>query len=315
MKCSLIVKAIVVGTLVVAVAGLGNALAQCGTAAGCGDANCSSCATTADTQLTAIPLGELTPEELKFVKFLADQVEKSKRVEYDLVAFSKATGLSQETIMGFDQDRIQGGLMAELNARGFDTSELAFQTGGGNCGEFGACSVDRNLMGASGELLEAYEEERSSDGQSYLAWKAPDFTLPATDGTEVSLSDYLGKPVAVAILAMHCNHCVDMAPMLSKLKDKYSDELVILPVVTNASSIDGVKSWADALKLDYPLLVSTDKAVAEQFNAELVPTIVLVNSKGYVTKKLITFKDETKLDLAFAELVSKSQEGSSRGSR
>ena len=203
-----------------------------------------------------------------------------------------------------DQDRIQAGIFAELQSRGFDTSTLSF--GGGNCSDFGACSVDANLAGASGDLLKSYETEKSASGQTYMAWKAPDFTLPTTSGDEVTLSDYEGKPVAVAILAMHCSHCVETMPMLAKFREKYGSDLVILPVVTNARSTDAVKSWAKALGVDYPLLVSTDKSVSEQFEAQLVPTVILINEQGYVTKKLVTFQSESTLDVAIGELTGKS---------
>lgn len=251
MKLSTILTGVAVAVLVLGVVFAGEALAQCDTAAGCGDANCSAC------------------------------VDKVKAA----------------------------------SAKSSCASSCAATAGANTCAEFGACSVDRNLMGASGDVLKDYRAERASDGKSYIAWKAPDFTLPTTDGGEVSLSDYQGKPVAVAILATHCNHCVDTAPMLAKLKEKYGNDLAILPVVINASSVDAVQSWAKNVGADYPLLVSTDKSVSEQFKVELVPTVVLINSKGFVTKKLVTFKEQSAIDLAFAELVGRVEMGSAKGSR
>ena len=239
---------------------------------------------------------------------LADPV----MVRFDAAAFSKATGVSEDVVLAMDHDRIQAGIFTELQSRGFDTSNLSF--GAGNCSEFGACSVDANLAGASGELLQSYEAEKSTSGQLYMAWKAPDFTLPTTDGREITLSDYEGKPVAVAILAMHCNHCVDTMPMLAKFREKYASDLVILPVVTNARSTEAVKSWAKALGVDYPLLVSTDKSISDQFKAQLVPTVVLINEKGFVTRKLVTFQDESELEVAIGELTGKTA-SSTGGSR
>ena len=49
-------------------------------------------------------------------------------------------------------------IMAELERRGFDLASL-----GGNCSKYSACSVDRNLMNASGKELERYEEEVALD--------------------------------------------------------------------------------------------------------------------------------------------------------
>lgn len=298
-----LVAAVAVGLCAI---GFDTAFAQCGD-------NCSHCAAKASTSTAGnascsapalnISLEDLTADELKLVRYLADLIENSSRVEFDVAAFSKATGLSEDTIYNMDQDRIQAGIFAELASRGFDTSNLSF--GGGNCAEFGACSVDANLAGASGELLAGYQAEKAASGRPYIAWKAPDFTLPTTNGGEITLSDYSGKPVAVAILAMHCNHCVDTMPMLAKFREEYASDLVILPVVTNARSIGAVESWAEAVGVDYPLLVSMDKSVSEQFEVRLVPTVVLINEKGFITKKLVTFQDEAALNVAIAELTGK----------
>lgn len=305
--------ALVFGLAVVA-AGLvaGDVLAQCGTTAGCGDPNCGMCASKA-TAVT-ISLEDLSPDELKLVKHLADLIEKNTRVEFNVASAAEATGLSEEAILGFDEDRIEAGVIAELKARGFDTANISFG-GGSTCSEYGACSVDANLAGASGDLLASYAAERETDGKSYVAWRAPDFTLPTTDGKEVSLSDYKGRPVALLILATHCNHCVDTMPMLAKLQEKYEKDLVILPVVNNAKSVDAAKSWAKRLKVEYPLLVSTDKSLSKLYKAQLVPTAVLINAKGFVTKKLITYKNEATLDLAFGDLVKAANGGSGKGSK
>lgn len=317
MRTSTIVTLVAVFTLVVGAVSVGQVAAQ-HPAGSCNNANCCAPVQSAGAKAScsapavAISLEELTADELKLVKYLADLIEKSDRVEFDAAAFSKATGVSEQVVTAMDQDRIQAGIFAELQSRGFDTSKLSF--GGGNCSDFGACSVDANLAGASGDLLKNYQAEKSTSGQTYMAWKAPDFTLPTTSGEEVTLSDYEGKPVAVAILAMHCSHCVETMPMLTKLREKYASDLVILPVVTNVQSVDAVKTWAKGVGVDYPILVSTDKSISTQFKAELVPTVVLINEKGYITKKLVTFQNKSTLDVAFGELTGKSASAAS-GSR
>ncbi|MCH7548047.1 MAG: redoxin family protein [Candidatus Krumholzibacteriota bacterium] len=301
MKTSLSLTLVVLIALSAVVLGTPDVAAQCGTTAGCGDANCGMCSAAAAGTAIDFDLGSLTADELKLVNHLADLVEKNKQVIFDVAAFAEATGLSEETIMNIDQDRIEHGLLAELERRGFDTSAIAF--GSGNCGEFGACSVDANLAGASGDVLAQYQSEKDADGRSYENWPAPDFTLPSTDGREVSLSDFSGRPVAVALLATHCNHCVETMPMIGKLREKYGDKIEFLPVVTNGKSVDAVAKWAKSVDADYPLLVSTDKSVTEAFKTELVPTIVLIDRNGNITKKLVTFKDQSSIEAAFEELI------------
>ncbi len=298
--------------------GVGDATAQCGTDAGCGDANCSACASTASagsacaSPAVAISLDELSADELKLVRHIAGLIESSKRVEFDIAAFAEATGLSEETITGFDQGRIESGIIAELQARDFDTSKISF--GAGNCSEFGACSVDRNLSGASGELLESYQTERASNGKTFDDWTAPDFTLPSTDGKEVSLSDFRGKRVALMLLATHCNHCYDTMPFLAELRKTYADDIVILPVLVNASSVDDARKWIALTGAELTALVSTDKSVSKLYETELVPATFLIDEKGYVTKKFVTFQTKETIGLAIREFVAGS-ESTAAGSR
>lgn len=303
-------------TIVAVAAVLAGALVvTAGAGQGCRSAG-QACTAACAKAAASLKLDDLRKDEMKLVKYLADQIMDKNRVEFNVTQISKDTGLKPETIAGFDDERIQAAVLLELERRGFDTSTLAFSSGGGNCAEFGACSVDKNLMGASGDELARYNEEKATDGKSYIAWRAPDFTLRSTAGGDVSLSDYRGRPVALVLMATHCNHCVDTVPILKELRAKYeSTDLVVLPVVVNGKSVKDVKKWAEATAADFPLLVARDKELSKRYETRLVPATFLINEKGYVTKKLVTFKDRDGLDVAFAELVGHDGPSSSSGSK
>jgi len=48
-------------------------------------------------------------------------------------------------------------------------------SGAGNCAAFSACSVDRNLNGATGAELERYKKEKAEDGRTYTGFQASRF--------------------------------------------------------------------------------------------------------------------------------------------
>jgi cytochrome c biogenesis protein CcmG, thiol:disulfide interchange protein DsbE len=53
---------------------------------------------------------------------------------------------------------------------------------------------------------------------------APDFTLEALDGSEVSLSDFAGKTVVVNFWNSWCAPCIEEAPALAEFYERHRDE-------------------------------------------------------------------------------------------
>jgi peroxiredoxin len=274
---------------------------------GCRKAGCTK--TDCDEHATAgapcgMPSGDitdvdLTHDERKVVTYLADMIEDGEAPMVDSDELEKELGLSLEAIEQLDKSKLRAGVMAELSRRNFDLASL-----GGNCSKYSACSVDRNLMNATGDDLERYEEEIALDGASFSDRIAPDFALPSTDGERVSLSEYRGKNVAVVFLSAHCYHSLDTLPMLAELKQKYADRgLEIIPVFINSGDVEDVASRAWELDVGYPLVVSEGKEISKAYDSRMVPSTFLVDEQGNLVRQLVGFKDKNTLDQAFGELI------------
>ncbi|NIR47288.1 TlpA family protein disulfide reductase [candidate division KSB1 bacterium] len=172
------------------------------------------------------------------------------------------------------------------------------------CSEFSACSIDRDLSGASGEELERYKQEKAQDGQTFSDWTAPDFTLPSTKGKRVSLSDFRGQSVVLIFMSGHCNHCFDTHKFLPDLQEKYrSNGLVVLPVYINSGSVEDVRTWSKHMDLNYPLLVSQSRDISRLYNSRMVPSFFLIDREGKINRKFVGYKSKSTLDEAFQELV------------
>lgn len=186
------------------------------------------------------------------------------------------------------------------------TSRLDFSDDSGQtyCSEYSACSVDGNLSGANDEELDHYKAETSLNGKTFSNWSAPDFTLPATNGEHVSLSDYHGQPVVMILMSAQCLHCSNTHEFLPALKKKYaSKDLEILPVYVNSGSVSDVKSSTENLDLNYPVLVSSGEAISRMYDTRMVPSFFLIDRQGKITKKLVGYKSESTLDKEFAALA------------
>ena len=241
----------------------------------------------------------MTAVEQKVVTYVADMIENGKAPMVSSDKLEKELGLSTEAIEQLDESSIRAGVIAELSRRNFDLASL-----GGNCSKYSACSVDHNLINATGEELARYKEEVALDGASFSDRIAPDFTLPNTKGKRVSLSEHRGKNVALVFLSAHCFHSLDTLPILAELRQKYADrDLEILAVFINSGDVEQVASRAWELDVEYPLVVSEGKEIARAYDSRMVPSTFLIDERGNLTKKLVGFKDMATLDQAFGELV------------
>ncbi len=242
---------------------------------------------------------EYTADELKVIGYIADRLVTGEPPSFTSEEIQAATGVTLEAIEGLSRLRIEQGLIAEMTRRGIDVAAFA-----GNCAKFSACSIDRDLSGASGEDLARYEEEKAQDGRPFEAWTAPDFTLPRTTGGTAALADYKGRSVALVFLSGHCNHSMETLPVLDQLAEEYEGkEIAILPVYVNSGSVEDIKTWSSSLGVDMPLLVDEGKALSEAYGFRMVPTTFLIDREGRVARKLVGQKDRDTLARAFSDLI------------
>jgi thioredoxin-dependent peroxiredoxin len=97
--------------------------------------------------------------------------------------------------------------------------------------------------------------------------RAPDFSLPADDGTKLKLSAQRGKPVVLYFYPR------DMTPGCTREACAFRDQhkaLAKLGAVVLGVSTDDVAShekFRDKYKLNFPLLADVDHKVAEKYGA------------------------------------------------
>ncbi len=95
--------------------------------------------------------------------------------------------------------------------------------------------------------------------------QAPSFTLPSNLGHDISLSEYLGRPVVLVF------YPGDDTPVCTKQLNSYNDDLAQFEALDaqvlaiSAQSVESHEKFAGKHGFRFPLLADTDKAVAGEY--------------------------------------------------
>lgn len=115
---------------------------------------------------------------------------------------------------------------------------------------------------------------------------APDFALPATDGSTVSRDDFQGRPLLVMFICNHCPYVVHVADQLAKIgKDYGKMDLGIVAVSSNdaeeypADSFEKMKAEADDRGYPFPYLYDETQEVARLYTAACTPDFFLFDGR------------------------------------
>jgi len=117
--------------------------------------------------------------------------------------------------------------------------------------------------------------------------RAPDFTLPGTNGTTYSLADFAGKPLVLVF------YPGDDTPVCTRQLNSYNDgldqfeELDAEVVAISAQDVSSHDAFAGKHGFQFPLLADVDKEVAGRYGT-LGPigfprrSVFIIDSEGIV---------------------------------
>ena len=117
--------------------------------------------------------------------------------------------------------------------------------------------------------------------------KAPDFTLPATDGKTYSLNDF--KNAKAILIVFMCNHCPYVKPKLDEIKRiqaDYKDKgLIVVGINSNSDqvvpedSFDNMKKVVEEKGINFIYLRDESQEVAKEYGASCTPDPFLFDSE------------------------------------
>ena len=118
-----------------------------------------------------------------------------------------------------------------------------------------------------------------------LGTSAPDFSLPDTEGSSVSLADFTGRPLVVMFICNHCPFVKHVAPELTRLANDYGSRGVGFVAISSndadAYPADAPDKMAEEKRergYPFPYLYDEDQSVARSYTAACTPDFFLFDA-------------------------------------
>lgn len=155
------------------------------------------------------------------------------------------------------------------------------------------------------------QEEKSSapvqNGQIVIGIeegnKAPDFELETLDGNKIKLSDYQGKKVILNFWATWCPPCKAEMPHMQEFYEEQSKNgVVILAVNLEKNADDAVAAFVENYGLTFPILLDRDVSIGRIYQAFTIPTSYIIDTKGFIQKKIVGPMDKEMMNELVANL-------------
>ncbi len=140
---------------------------------------------------------------------------------------------------------------------------------------------------------------------------ANDFTLNTVEGSQVSLSSYLGRKVVLMdFMATWCSPCTMQLPHLQRFYEKYKDDgLVVLGIsMDGPETIADVGPYARRQGVTFPVLLDEDTRVTSIYNPRrAAPLVVFIGLDGRVASVREGFLqgDEVQVEQTIKQLLGK----------
>ena len=114
---------------------------------------------------------------------------------------------------------------------------------------------------------------------------APDFTLLNLQDESVNLSDYKGQVVLINFFSTNCPPCRVEIPDFIRLQDQYGSKgFAVIGISVDQNGKRILPGFAQALRINYPILLGTSKVIRDYGNIYALPASFLIDRDHRILK-------------------------------
>lgn len=143
----------------------------------------------------------------------------------------------------------------------------------------GLSAQNYNEIVENNEQTNEIEDEKETEQVD-----APDFTVVDSEGNEVHLSDFIGKPVILNFWASWCGPCKMEMPDFNEIYNEKGEEIHFLMVnLTDGSreTIDTAKSFIEEQGYTFPVYYDTSSDAAMKYGVNSIPSTYFIDAEGH----------------------------------
>ena len=152
-------------------------------------------------------------------------------------------------------------------------------------------TVDRENLGT--------QKQQDSQQQEQTKVLAPDFTVVDSNGREVKLSDFRGKPIVVNFWASWCGPCKSEMPDFDAVYQRMGDDIHFLMVnMTDGyrETLASAKEFIANSGYNFPVYYDTQSSAAMAYGVSALPTTYFFDAEGHaVAYAMSAISEETLL--------------------
>jgi cytochrome c biogenesis protein CcmG, thiol:disulfide interchange protein DsbE len=111
---------------------------------------------------------------------------------------------------------------------------------------------------------------------------APDFTLQALDGGQVTLSDLKGKVVLINFWASWCTPCREEMPDIQTVYDRYKEQGLVVLAVNLSEPAVTVRSFVDRVGVNFPVLLDQRSQTERLYRILPLPSSFFLDRDGVI---------------------------------
>ncbi len=134
-------------------------------------------------------------------------------------------------------------------------------------------------------------------------FRAPEFSLPALDGRQVSLSDLHGQVVLVNFWATWCTPCRTEMPEIQAAYQNHREQNFTVLAINQAEDDQAASQFAQQLHLTFPILLDHDGAIARQYQLQALPTSFFIDRDGVIRAASLGQMNRAYIEAELAKLL------------